>query len=199
MNIMNPPPAWSFYTDCVERWAYCNEVFSKEECENIIKIGKSNSLYKAKTVDELNTGKTTGVRDSNIVFLNPTPEIEFVYKRLTDIILRLNSTYFDFDLFGFTESLQFTEYEAPTGHYGSHVDKLHGGVIRKLSIVVQLTEETSYTGGDLEILDSCEPEKLSRKQGDILVFPSYTSHRVTPVTTGTRYSLVGWISGKQFK
>jgi PKHD-type hydroxylase len=30
------------------------------------------------------------------------------------------------------------------------------------------------------------------------LFPSYTLHRVTPVTEGTRYSMVGWITGKPF-
>ena len=31
------------------------------------------------------------------------------------------------------------------------------------------------------------------------VFPSYSLYEVTPVTKGERYSLVGWITGPQFK
>ena len=34
-----------------------------------------------------------------------------------------------------------------------------------------------------------------RKKGSIIVFPSFIYHRVTPVTEGTRYSLVTWNLG----
>jgi PKHD-type hydroxylase len=102
-------------------------------------------------------------------------------------------------LFGFTEALQFTEYQAPDGHYAYHMDKVPHGTIRKLSIVVQLTDEDSYAGGDFEILDGTYPEKLPRTRGMLLMFPSYTMHKVNPVTDGIRNSLVGWISGNNFK
>ena len=40
---------------------------------------------------------------------------------------------------------------------------------------------------------------MSRKQGTAIAFPSYVLHGVKPVTTGTRYSLVAWITGPEFK
>jgi len=39
---------------------------------------------------------------------------------------------------------------------------------------------------------------LSRALGSISFFPSYTIHEVTPVTSGVRYSLVGWACGPAF-
>jgi predicted 2-oxoglutarate/Fe(II)-dependent dioxygenase YbiX len=36
-------------------------------------------------------------------------------------------------------------------------------------------------------------------KGSICVFPSFVWHRVTPVTSGTRYSLVIWNIGHPFK
>ena len=38
-----------------------------------------------------------------------------------------------------------------------------------------------------------------RPRGSIIVFPSHLYHQVTPVTTGTRYSLVAWNLGKPFQ
>ena len=38
-----------------------------------------------------------------------------------------------------------------------------------------------------------------RPRGSIIVFPSFVWHRVTPVTKGTRYSLVVWSLGYPFK
>ena len=40
---------------------------------------------------------------------------------------------------------------------------------------------------------------MRRDQGYVAVFPSYVLHEVTPVTKGTRYSLVSWVTGKSFK
>ena len=33
----------------------------------------------------------------------------------------------------------------------------------------------------------------------IIMFPSYVLHQVTPVTRGERFSLVGWVTGKNIK
>jgi PKHD-type hydroxylase len=104
-----------------------------------------------------------------------------------------------FDIFGFQEGLQFTEYNAPSGHYGKHVDNIFNGQIRKLSVSVQLTDPTKYEGGNIELYLANEPAIMTKKQGSLILFPSSVLHAVTPVTKGTRHSLVGWITGKPFK
>jgi PKHD-type hydroxylase len=42
-------------------------------------------------------------------------------------------------------------------------------------------------------------EVMKKEQGFVALFPSYVLHEVKPVTSGTRYSLVSWITGKPFK
>jgi PKHD-type hydroxylase len=71
--------------------------------------------------------------------------------------------------------------------------------LRKLSITIQLSNSDDYEGGDLELLYDKEPYKLDRSRGTFLVFPSFMLHRVTPVTRGTRWSLVAWIGGKRWQ
>lgn len=195
-----PNPAWAFQVDTVDRWAYQDNVFTDEECDSIIAHGKWFNLEDGTVSLDSGGFGMKDVRESKIVFLQPTEDFSWVYRRLTDVVTYMNQQYFNFDVFGFTESLQFTEYNAPTGKYGAHVDKIPFEAVRKLSIVVQLTDPSTYEGGDFKILDGgTEGEALSRKRGTILAFPSYTLHEVTPVTKGTRHSLVGWISGKPFK
>jgi PKHD-type hydroxylase len=193
---------WALNLDTVNRYAFWNEAFSPEECKTIIDIGKTYDMYKGVTIGE-KEGKEqdSDWRDSKVVFLAPTQDLRWVYEKLTACVLHLNQEYFGFDISHFGENLQFTEYNAPAGKYNTHIDKIFNGTIRKLSIVLQLTNEDEYKGGDFEIVDSGDsfPEALSRKQGTLLVFPSYTPHRVAPVTEGTRHSLVGWISGPNFK
>ena len=70
---------------------------------------------------------------------------------------------------------------------------------RKISMTVQLSDGGEYEGGDFEIMRNREPEKLPKGKGTVLVFPSYILHRVTPVTSGIRKSLVLWLGGASFK
>ena len=80
--------------------------------------------------------------------------------------------------------------------------------MRKLSVTVSLSDPKNYKGGDLQF-DLSNPKQKNKRiittienikpQGSIVVFPSFLWHRVTPVTKGTRYSLVIWSLGKPWK
>ena len=189
-------PAWAFKSEQRERWAYWDNAFTPEECDMIISDCNVYNLMKGKTLGETDA---SDIRDSDITWISPEKNFEWMYRRLTDISTNLNDRFFGFDLWGFGESLQFTRYQAPAGKYDSHVDCTTNGVIRKLSIVVQLSDPSEYEGGDFEYIDQTNPEKLPRTRGTLLAFPSFALHRVTPVTKGTRHSLVGWITGPSFK
>ena len=51
---------------------------------------------------------------------------------------------------------------------------------------VQLSESSDYTGGDLQV----GVANATRLIGSAIVFPSYQLHRVHPVQSGERFSLV---------
>lgn len=80
------------------------------------------------------------------------------------------------------------------------------GKVRKLSVTISLNDPKEYKGGNLRFdlgphndvarYHTC---KEIRPKGSIIIFPSHTYHQVTPVTSGTRYSLVAWNLGKPFK
>jgi len=91
----------------------------------------------------------------------------------------------------------------PDGHYTENLEMV--GKIRKLSVTINLTSPKNYKGGnlrfdfgphaDIKRYHTCK-EILPR--GSIIVFPSFEYHQVTPVTEGTRYSLVAWCLGRPF-
>jgi PKHD-type hydroxylase len=191
-------PSHSFYKDSICGWANWNDAFSKEECQWIIEHAKLFDTHSGVIGTEGNE-LDTSIRDSKVTWLNPTKEFNWVYDRLTAVVIKINQDNYMFDLFGFQEGLQFTEYNAPSGHYGKHVDNIFGGPVRKLSITVQLTDPMEYEGGDVELHLANDPAIMEKKQGSIIIFPSSVLHAVTPVTKGTRHSLVGWITGKPFK
>jgi len=185
--------AWNFNLDQTSSYAFWNNAFSKEECETITNIAKNKGLIKGTTKG------VTDVRESKVSWLYPVDDMEWVFRRVTDITLNLNERFFKFNLFGINEGFQFTNYIAPSGKYGKHVDRGIDMPVRKLSISIQLTDPGKYKGGELYLYDDDKGTLMDKTQGTLVIFPSYMLHEVTPVTKGERNSLVTWITGNQFK
>jgi PKHD-type hydroxylase len=139
------------------------------------------------------------IRRSQVSWLDNNPNTKWVFEKLAHVTSQLNAEHFRFDLTGFGENLQLTNYDqSENGMYGWHQD-YGGGVSRKLSMAVQLTDPSEYEGGNLQTMTTGEPANVRKQRGLIAVFPSYVLHQVTPVTQGSRQSLVAWVSGPAFK
>jgi len=185
---------WSFTGQEAHPWAWHDDVFTPDECDAIIALGNRHKL----SAGETGRG-VSEYRQSDIRFLHPNRLTNWVFGRLAAVAMNLNDQFFGFDLTGFGEGIQFTRYTAPGQHYDSHTDMTFQMAVRKLSLVVQLSDPYTYEGGTLEISPSGEPLEMERKQGRVVAFPSWTVHRVLPITEGTRYSLVAWITGPAFR
>jgi PKHD-type hydroxylase len=185
--------SWNFELDQVNLYAFWNNAFSKEECQTIIDIAKNKGLIKGTTRGE------SDVRDSKISWLYPVDDMDWVFRKVTDITLNLNERFFKFDIFGLNEGFQFTNYVAPSGRYGKHVDRDINMPVRKLSISIQLTDPEEYEGGEFYLHNDDKKILMDKTQGTLIIFPSYVLHEVMPITKGERNSLVTWVTGKQFK
>ena len=160
----------------------------------IIKIAKDKGLIKGTT-----RGKSDA-RQSKVCWLYASDDLDWAFRKITDIVLNLNDRFFQFDIFGLSEGFQFTNYKAPSGKYGKHVDRGFNTVIRKLSLSIQLTDPEEYEGGELKLYTGeKDGQIMDKSQGTLIIFPSYILHEVMPITKGERNSLVTWVTGKQFK
>ena len=184
---------WNFYLDKISTYAYCEKVFTKEECNKIIEIAKQKDLEKG------TTRSNNSIRSSRVCWLYPNDNLQFAYRKITDVVLMLNKKFFQFDIFGLNEGLQFTNYKAPSGKYGKHVDRGYEFIIRKLSLSIQLTDPSEYEGGELILYEGDTGKEMKKEQGTLVLFPSWILHEVKPVTKGERNSLVAWVTGNQFK
>ena len=67
----------------------------------------------------------------------------------------------------------------------------------KTYVIIQLSDGNDYEGGDFEFgITNTEGTGLitgNRTKGCLLVFPSFLSHRVSPITKGKRYSIITWM------
>ena len=104
------------------------------------------------------------------------------------------------------EPLQYSEYGIGQ-EYGWHRDcnnvPYADGRVRKISFSVFLND--NYEGGEFD-LELCGPDKEPRyisinkkKNGNCIMFHSDMWHRVRPVTSGVRKSIVGWMLGPVIK
>lgn len=83
---------------------------------------------------------------------------------------------------------------------GRDMTDLNSEVVRKLSLIVQLSDPDDYQGGNIQFMtDSGKLYVAPREQGSVIVFDSRTRHRVCKVTGGERRSLVGWVVGPRWK
>ena len=151
------------------------------------------------------------IRDSNVSWISDV----WLKKLLKPYVDRANQKAgWNFNL-NDSEDCQFTIYNQGQ-YYAWHTDadeKLYKnkewkGLMRKLSVTVSLSNPEDYEGGllefDLRNIGEINTSNIIKckeilPRGSIVVFPSYTWHRVSPVTSGTRLSLVQWNLGPGFK
>jgi PKHD-type hydroxylase len=135
-------------------------------------------------------------RKSNVYWLDDK-KYDWIYDKLQIAINHVNLTNYNKVLYGI-ESLQYTEYDSKyNGFYGPHTDCIEEQLplIRSLSFSVQISKPEDYVGGDVRIYYNDQVLVANKTYGSITFFDSKILHEVTPVTSGFRKSLVGWIHG----
>ena len=150
-------------------------------------------------------GSRTNIRKSRIAWLDDA----YLREQIFHSINLYNKKVWNYDLDG-SDSVQYGIY-SEGGHYDWHVDMEqrtqhinNKNLIRKLSMTIWLSDPDEYEGGELDIeIDGprVDPryETLKLSKGSIVIFRSCLWHRVRPVTSGERKSLVTWFRGPPFR
>ena len=172
-------------------------VFTPEECELIIREGDKVNEIDATVGGDEDVGVNPEIRISKLRWIECTWENAWIWHRIAENVIDVNNKFFQFDLLGFKESIQLTRYEEGM-FYIEHMDYGKGPHCnRKLSLSIQLTDPATYEGGDLELNYGAQGfVTMQRDLGSITFFPSFTLHRVTPVTRGVRHSVVLWVTSQ---
>jgi PKHD-type hydroxylase len=189
-------------------YQYWPNYFKDDWCDHLISLAKAMPVVEGRVGhggDGIVVDKV--MRRSKIRWLPRfDPQFSNLCGYMELLFNEANRNAFGFDMKVFHE-IQFTEYHAEDeGTYNWHHDTAWVGKTlqrRKLSMVIQLSNPEDYDGGRFEMSgDDCpvpiDPEAI-KPRGTVVVFPSFLRHRVTPVTRGTRYSLVSWMEGPYFR
>lgn len=185
---------------------------SNMELDKLVELFQSNKHEEAQVGSGIHGGVNDSIRKSNILWFDDNFMMKNncydIHQKITKRVDEINHMFFKFDLL-FIENFQLTQYTSnQKGFYNYHIDAnpVTQNLTRKLSFVIQLSDASEFEGGDFCTINADgkefnvtqeRPELMVK--GNIIVFPSFLPHKVTPVTSGTRYSLVGWCNGPRFR
>jgi PKHD-type hydroxylase len=178
---------------------YFTDVFTPEELVKIIEIGEKLPKQRGTTVGNDTEEVESTYRLSEISWVDENPETYWIYKRISEYAKIANEAMWNFDIWGYQDSLQYTKYYGNGGHYDWHADLGPGISNRKLSCVLQLSTPEEYDGGDLQMNPGGNIVSVPKGLGTLCFFPSFLLHRVTPLNSGTRKTLVTWLCGANLR
>ena len=161
------------------------DLFLEEELQQIIDYGDALSLSDGKVKDDK---IDYNIRDSRIAWIHPNTETHWLFSRA--ILVFKSSLPF----FSTLQSMQYTIYDSTGSHYAWHRD-IGGDEIAKARVtvgIVQLSHPSEYRGGVLQIKYEDQVIDVMKTKGMVTTFPIQLEHRVTPVTSGVRKTLIMW-------
>ena len=161
------------------------DLFLEEEVEQIIELGDALSKEEGKVHgDKVNHS----IRNSRIAWIHPEKDTWWLFDRA---IMVFKSSL----PFSSLQSMQYTVYDSKGSHYDWHRDVGSGDNIAKARInvaVLQLSNPNEYKGGVLQIKYEDQVIDVMKTKGMVTTFPIQLEHRVTPVTSGVRKTLIMW-------
>ena len=124
-----------------------------------------------------------------------------LFLKLDEVITAVNREIYHFDVRDMLEVPTLMKYDSINeGHFDFHIDIGYEepACWRKLGWSLMLNDD--FEGGDLKIKTGANSKQtFEPKKCRLTIFPSYLLHSITPVTSGKRWSLVGFHHGPAFR
>ena len=171
---------------------------TQSECLQVKEIAKNIEKWEGKVHSNSNEStKANSVREVDVYPIPMTDEYTSLYQMIFDAVKENNKEHYNFDIAGIFDNLQLLHY-TEGHHYDWHTD-IGDGIYSNRKISVSILLSDNCYGGEI-VLKQGADRPIHMEVGDMLLFPSYVLHKVTPVTKGERWSLVTWIQDtKPFK
>lgn len=171
----------------IDKYVHLPRAFLPEHCDEVLSyfIGLQSAKINLETPIE-----DDSIRSTKVIGHPIENHVSYALWQLSVTInlLRWNLHVTEPDV------IQLGEY-TKEDHYDWHMDAdpflIKNGQQRKITAVLMLSDRSNYEGGQFEFRDAT----LNFGKGDVVVFPSLLEHRVSPVTNGTRRTMVCWSLG----
>ena len=181
---------------------YIPTAIDKDVADIIIKKYNNLDLTQSKVGTKSDQIIDKKIRNSKNCWIATDNWISGMMKHFVEVA---NNSFFNYDLTQWSDNIQYTVYDEKKSHYNWHSDIVRSvfdsNLIRKLSISLILSDPSEYEGGEFQIMHMGDKKMTTMKppMGTAIIFSSTTRHRVRPIKSGKRVSLVGWYGGPPFR
>lgn len=188
----NEFPGASFFS---KKGVHPEMTLSLEECKRVISYADQKYGMKSTVGSDESRAYNKEIREVDTYTLEHTPETSWLFQKVAAAVGVVNAEYYRWNLLGITHALQLLHYKGEDkSHYQWHIDAgPTSSATRKLSLSIPLNDD--YEGGDLIINSNGVIMTAPKELGSISFFPSFSLHKVEPVTKGERWVIVAWIHG----
>jgi PKHD-type hydroxylase len=171
--------------------AVISELLSKDQVRTI-----ATKLFSMPFADGSMSGGVLGAELKKNTQVQPnSPD----YRELSELVMgvmRRNEVFNQFALPRRILSPIFNSYTQGE-RYDRHIDAAlmgpYPGMRTDLSITIFLNSPDAYQGGELVLESPFGEHDYKLQPGDAVLYPTYFTHRVNPVTKGRRLAAVTWI------
>ena len=167
---------------------------------NIDHIKKLNKTISEHFVQGSDKPNTDAIKTSQVKFVN-LGAIQHLISPFLDFIIHSNTYYYGFDIFQLTGSkkLNYNTYQKDE-EYTWHIDATVRSPIRDMKLTCLLNcSDNDYKGGDLFLFRDKDVKVENFGPGSAVVFPSFISHKVEKIISGSRATLAIWMNGPKFR
>ena len=183
--LRNPDP-----TD--ETWHHrVDDVFTDEQLKTIHAVAKATPVEQG-THDSIRQGF-----EARWLY---NDRLKPVYEHLAQVFRMVNEHKFGFaiDFVAPLQHLTYNQHNTFDWHVDTPIKEPRDLKIRKISCSIMLNDE--YEGGELTFASVQQGWKVGKLPANSAVFfPAFMPHTVTPITKGTRQSLIAWAVGPYFQ
>jgi len=172
------------------------DVLTQGQCNMIRDDSEVIGMKRSHVMNKDGTSRKSYARTCSSCWVPFAEHYKWLYEVVRGVAMDLNDEHYRFEISGI-QQLQILRYR-PGQFFLPHFDCFDGSD-RKLTMVINLSDPSEFLGGGLRVECNLNGKENAKKLGAATIFPAYIRHQALPVFWGSRWVLVAWLTGGQWK
>jgi hypothetical protein len=174
------------------------KVLTSSQCELVIHDASAIGMKRAPVLSKDGRSVRSWNRTCDSCWVPKSDLFKWLYNYVAAVTDEINNEHYQFDITDM-QQLQVLRYR-PGQWFRWHFDAIETeGDIRKMTMVINLSKPSDYFVGGLQVDGNWHNVNQASDQGAATFFPSWMKHCAKAPIYGTRWVLVAWITGPQWR
>jgi predicted 2-oxoglutarate/Fe(II)-dependent dioxygenase YbiX len=163
------------------------KIFTEKECDYFKSLSDNKLFTRSMVTGDTQFNGVSELRTSSEVEIELTPDFsDKILEKLEDFGIKTLPRYCI--ILKYNKNQEFKRHNDVGSTYPN----------RYKTLIIQLSNETEYDGGELCIFHNDETIITSREIGNVVIFDSSLDHCANKIKEGIRYSMVFWLTIDNF-